>query len=214
MKITYLAHACFFIETSNRKIITDPYSNTIGYAPLNKEADIVTISHDHFDHNAVEEVKGSPLIKKDVFNQEFNGVKVWGLQSFHDKSGGSQRGKNIIFVIESEGLKLAHFGDQGTIPQEDIIQKLKDIHIALIPVGGFFTIGPEEATQIINILQPPIVIPMHYKTSKLNFDIQKVEGFLNLNKDKKILMQDDGWIEINTQNLPVSTQIVVLKHLR
>lgn len=219
MKIIYLAHACFLIETPKKKIVTDPYEpgsygGSLGYRPPDVEADIITVSHQHFDHNATREIKGKPYIKETPQLEDFAGLKIWGMRSFHDSQGGRERGRNTIFLIEDEGLRLAHLGDQGVIPPQDWLERLRDIHILLIPVGGFFTIGPEEATQILNTLKTPIVIPMHYKTEKLGFDIKSVEGFLEMNKDKDIQIKKDSLLEVEKDNLPSTTRIVVLKHLR
>ncbi len=214
MKITYLAHACFLIETSKR-IITDPYepgsySGSVGYAPINESADIVTVSHQHWDHNAVSQVKGNPIVIDAPRQENISGIKIKGIESFHDRSKGSERGKNIIFIIETEGIKLAHFGDQGFVTSEG----LKGLDIILLPVGGVFTIGPQEAKEIVDMINPRIVIPMHYKTPKLGFDIKGVDDFLKLNKDKEIEIMDGSSLEITPDILPSKCKVVVLRHSR
>jgi len=208
MKISWLGHACFLVETSQgTKIITDPYDKTVGYDPIGIEPDIVTVSHQHFDHNYTQEFREAKIFDKEGEFEE-KGVKLKALLSFHDKEKGALRGKNLIFIIETEGIKVVHFGDLGTLELD--YDKLKDIDIALIPVGGTFTIDAEEAGKLVEKIQPKIAIPKHYKTPKLGFSIDGVERFL----EGKENVEEKEVLEIKKEKLNYPTKIVVLKYLR
>lgn len=215
MKITFLAHASFLIETDNKvRIITDPYqagcyNNALGYKPINGAADIVLISHDHADHNCISDVLGKPQIIKGEGNWTVGDIKITGINTYHDSQKGSARGKNIVFIIETDELKIVHLGDLGHNLSEQEINKIKPVNVLLSPVGGFFTIDSKVATEIFNTLKPDIMIPMHYRTSVLDFPIAKVEEFV---KDKKNVKKiNDSKIEISKKILPMTPEVWVLK---
>lgn len=214
MRISWLGHACFLLETKqNTKVVTDPYepgsySGAVGYSPVGIDPDVVTISHYHFDHGYTKEFRAAVVIDK-AGEFKVKDLEIKGIASYHDKEKGAARGENIIFLIKADGINIAHFGDLGTLELD--YDRLKDIDIALIPVGGTFTIDSKEATDLVKKINPKIVVPMHFKTSKLGFDIDSVEEFL-LNKPN--VERDLEYIEFRKENLPSSTKIVVLKFLR
>jgi L-ascorbate metabolism protein UlaG (beta-lactamase superfamily) len=212
MKISWMGHASFLIETAaGTKIITDPYESggyagAVGYLPANIEVDIVTVSHQHADHNYTQGL-GCPRIVDRPGRFTIKDVKIEGILSYHDKEKGLLRGQNIIFVFEIENLKIAHFGDLGT---EDIdIERFKGIDIVFMPIGGTFTVDAGEAAAIINKINPKIAIPMHFKTPKLKFDIDTAEGFLS-GED----YESRDLLEVNRNNLDSFKKIVILKHQR
>lgn len=215
MKIKFLGHASFLITTNNNtKIITDPYKagaygGAIGYKPIKEEAQIVTISHEHDDHNYYKEIKGNPEIVKGPIEKEIAGIKFIGIETYHDISKGKERGKNVIFLIIADDLRLLHLGDLGHQLTEEDRKKIGEIDILFIPVGGYFTIDAEEASEIVEFLKPRITIPMHFKTSVLDFPIAKVEDFLVEKKNVKMLNISE--IEISKENLPKEREIWVLK---
>jgi len=213
MKISWLGHSCFLLETNQgSKLITDPYEpggydGAVGYEAVNLEADIVTVSHQHADHNYTREFKTARVVDKKG-RVEIKDVKIEGIPSYHDKEKGKARGANIIFIIQAEGLKIVHFGDLGT--KEIDLKPYKDIDIALIPVGGIFTIDAVEASDIIGRITPKITIPMHFKTPKLGFDIEGVEKFLELNRD----YEKKDALEFDLQNINSFKKIVILEYQR
>lgn len=181
MIITWLGHACFKIQDKEVTIITDPYDSSIGFKLPRLKADIVTVSHDHYDHNNIAGVKGisgEPFIIKNPGEYEIKGVFIYGIPFWHDKSEGKERGANIAYRIEIEGISVVHLGDLGHFLTEEQAALLGSIDILLIPVGGKYTIGVKEAVEIINELEPRIVIPMHYKIPGLKIDIEPVDKFL------------------------------------
>ncbi|ADL41424.1 Zn-dependent hydrolase of the beta-lactamase fold-like protein [Caldicellulosiruptor obsidiansis OB47] len=208
MKITYLAHASFLIETESRvKIITDPYDSSVGYTVFELSADVVLTSHKHFDHAYTKSLKGDYVLvdKEGEFNVK--GVKIKGIKTFHDKEKGQKRGENIVFVIEDK-FSVAHLGDLGHELAETELEKMGRVDILLIPVGGVYTINAKEALNVAKAINPKIIIPMHYKTEKLKFDLGKVEEFTKHFEDVEVLQTSE--IEINS--LPEKQKVLVLKY--
>lgn len=192
MRIKFHGHACFSIATKdNVKIITDPYDDTVGYPmPEESEADIVTTSHDHFDHNYIEHIKGEFSLINRVGDYNHKGVAVKGIRTHHDKAEGKQRGKNIVYTFEVEGLRLCHLGDLGHIPTQEQLTEIGKVDVLLIPVGGVYTIDAKEAVEVIGLLNPSVVIPMHYKTPLLKFNLGTLEEFASEIKDRDIKDMD------------------------
>ena len=173
MEIKYLGHSSFLIKTKTAKIVTDPFdSDMVGLKFPKTEADIVTISHQHKDHNQIKNVFGingvNPLLIEMPGEFEKMGVRIFGFQSYHDKTKGSERGENILYKFESEGLSILHCGDLGIIPEESFLETIGEVDILMVPVGGIYTIDSEEALQLIKRIEPSIVIPMHYNSDKLD----------------------------------------------
>ena len=187
MEIKYLGHSSFLIKTKTAKIVTDPFDpGMVGIKFPKTEADIVTISHNHKDHNQFKNVSGingvDPLTIDMPGEFEKLGVRIFGFQSFHDKTQGSERGENILYKFESEGISVLHCGDLGVIPEESFLETIGEIDILLVPVGGIYTIDSEEAFQLVKKVEPAIVIPMHYGSGKLApvSDFTKKFGLDNL----------------------------------
>lgn len=173
MDIKYLGHASFLIKTKTAKIVTDPFDpDMIGIKFPKTKADIVTVSHNHKDHNQVKNVSGineaEPLVIDMPGEFEKMSVRIFGFQSFHDKTQGSERGENILYKFEAEGISVLHCGDMGVVPEESFLEIIGEVDILMVPVGGFYTIDADEAVQIVKKIEPAIVIPMHYNHPKLN----------------------------------------------
>src|SRR5699024_10525607 len=136
MKIRYLGHSCFVLtESTGTTVVTDPY-NRIGFRMPAVRADVVTVSHQHYDHNNVAAVEGDPLIIDKEGFYTLDGVEVMGIKSFHDDEGGAVRGENIIFKFRMDGLEVCHLGDIGESCTSDLLEQILPIDILLIPVGG------------------------------------------------------------------------------
>ena len=180
MKITYLGHSSFLIKDSKGRILlTDPYNESVGYPIYKGNADIVTISHHHADHDYIKEIQGEPKILDKIGFFNLCNVAIIGIRTYHDTSNGVKRGNNIIYLFEIDGYKLCHLGDLGHLLTKDVIEKLGIIDILFVPVGGNYTINGKEAYQVCKQLKSHIVIPMHYKTQYLKFPIDGVENFLS-----------------------------------
>ncbi|MCS7093239.1 MAG: MBL fold metallo-hydrolase [Patescibacteria group bacterium] len=173
MEVRYLGHSSFLIKTKNTKIVTDPYdSEMVGLRFPKVEADIITISHSHPDHSRADLVGSTsnepPLVIDLPGEFEKKDVRITGLKTFHDDQDGAQRGENIVYKIEAEDVSVVHLGDIGLIPSEDFLDLLGEVDILIIPTGGFYTIGPDEAEKLVRKIEPSVVIPMHYYLAQLN----------------------------------------------
>ncbi len=216
MKIKWLGHASFLVESKEgTKILTDPfeagsYDGAVGYSPIHDEADIVTVSHDHADHNAVDSVGGSPEVVRGPERRTVKGIEIRGVNTYHDESRGQDRGRNTVFVIEVDGLHVGHLGDLGHPLSPEEIKELGHIDVLLAPVGGYYTIGPEEAKRVAESLGAKIIIPMHYKTEALGFPILPVDDFLKLMDE--VERANGTSVEIDADKLPSETTVVVLDY--
>ena len=207
MQITWHGHSAFRLQGKNNSdivsVVTDPYkSEFTGLKMPRLEADILTISHDHNDHNNLDAIKGEPFVIRGAGEYEIKGVYVDGISSYHDAEKGAKRGNNIIYRIEIEDIVVTHLGDLGTELDDKQLERLEGTDILLIPVGGVYTIDAQKAVSVINQIEPRIIIPMHYKTPGLKIDLDTVDKFLKaiavkpryeekLKVSKKDLPQDD-----------------------
>ena len=210
MKLKWLAHASFLITADDgTRIITDPYETGEGFAhsAINESADIVTVSHEHFDHNNAAAVGGNPEVIKD--SAEVKGITFKAVPTAHDEKGGSERGKNNIYCFQVDGIRVCHMGDLGHLLTDNQVVEVGKVHVLLIPVGGFFTINAQTAQMVAEQVRARVIIPMHYKTEKMNLPISDVEGFL---KDKdNVIRLETSEVEFTRAELPTSPQIMVLK---
>ncbi len=183
MDIKYFGHASFFVRTKRAKLVTDPFDpKFIGMKFPKTEADIVTVSHHHADHNYLQGISGNPLVIEMPGEFEKNGIRIFGYQTYHDKKKGAERGENIVYKIEDEEVSVLHCGDLGLVLDDSFIDQLGEIDVLLVPVGGFYTINSDEAVELVKKIEPSIVIPMHYGSPKLNPNLREklspVEEFL------------------------------------
>ena len=216
MKIQFLGHASFLLTTSaDTRIVTDPFDpekskGALKYRPFKESADIVTLSHDHFDHGAANILTGNPILIRGNGKFVAREVEFLGVETYHDESHGGERGRNTVFVISVDGLRIAHMGDLGHILNADQAAEIGSVDVVLIPVGGYYTIDASQAAKIANQIAAKIVIPMHYKNDKCDFPIASVDEFL---KDKSnVTYQGDSVIEVTKENLPPKQQIIVLDY--
>lgn len=180
MLILHHGHSEFLLETAEGfRILTDPFDAHVGYPMKRVPCDAVTISHGHGDHCFVEKAEGSFVVADAAgVTHLSSNVTALGIPCFHDECAGQKRGKNLIFVIEAEGLRIAHLGDLGTWDHA-LIEQIGHVDILLIPVGGFYTIDAASAAALCKQLQPRIVIPMHYKTEvNADWPIAPITDFL------------------------------------
>lgn len=167
MLITYHGHSEFCLKRGDGyRLLTDPYDGHVGYPLRETACDAVTVSHGHGDHNYTKKITGAPaIIDSEGIWCPAPDMKITAIPSVHDDAGGAKRGKNLIMKIETEGLTLAHLGDQGASLTNEQIAALGQTDILFIPIGGYYTIDAKTACAIVQALSPRVVIPMHYKTS-------------------------------------------------
>jgi len=173
MLITYHGHSEFLVELSDgRRVLFDPFPAQVGYPLHRVKADVVSISHHHFDHDYVDKVDGKPVVvDTEGTHSPLPGISLRGVSAFHDKEQGSKRGSILCFTLEAEWLKILHLGDLGVVPDERLREQLFMPDILLIPVGGTYTLDAKEAAETISLLQPRITIPMHYRNERGGFEV-------------------------------------------
>lgn len=217
MEITYLGHSCFKIKGKAGTVVMDPFEATVGFAMSTVSADIVTTSHDHSDHNAVNRVKGTarrekPFIIDAPGEYEVGGISIFGVPTFHDQSKGTERGKNTVFVVYMDHLRVCHLGDLGHELTDQQKGEVGAIDVLLVPVGGKFTIDSATAVKVLTDLDPTYVIPMHYRTPEHNLDLfselQTLQDFLN---EYGVVKEPIKSLDIQADKLPEETEVVVLE---
>lgn len=173
MNVTWLGHSCFLLESDGYRAVLDPYTEVDGYPPLHLSAHAVYCSHDHYDHCFRQGVKllaggENPFIVREI-------------PSFHDDAGGKKRGTNTIRVFTADGVSVCHLGDLGHLLNQKQIDAIGAVDVLLIPVGGVYTIDPEQAKQVIHQLHPRCAVPMHYRHAPYGIaNLGGVERFLEL----------------------------------
>ena len=213
MKVKWLGHASFMITSeTGTKIITDPYTpgGPLNYDEIKESADIVTVSHAHFDHNNVASVQGNPQVVSEAAPVEIKGIEFSGIPTYHDESRGSERGNNIIFCFEVDGIRVCHLGDLGHPLSENECAALGSVDIILVPVGGNYTIDAKVATEVCGKLAPKVMIPMHYRNERCSsFPVAGVDEFLQGKTGVSRLNTSEA--EFKQGELPATTQIIVLQ---
>jgi len=209
MIIQYFGQSYFKIETKNKVIALDPYSeNTVGIKPPRFKADLLLISHAHEDHNNKAAILGEPFVIEGPAEVEKEGIFIEGLMSYHDNHLGKERGLNTIYKIESEDLTLCHLGDLGEkILKNETLEKLSEIDILFVPIGGNYTLNAEEAITIINQIEPKIVIPMHYQLKNSKMKLDSLDKFLKTFGKKPETIDK---LVIRHAQLPQETKLIVL----
>lgn len=206
MQIQWLGHSSFLITSKdNVKILIDPFDDTIGYDVYKGDADIVSISHHHFDHNCLKYLKGDYIVIDKIGDFHIKNINIKGFKSYHDKFLGAKRGKNVIFKFKIDDLTICHLGDLGHMLTDEEISSLGNINILMIPIGGNYTIDNIEAYSLCKKIKSNIVIPMHYKTPNLNFELLGLENLL-------IKFKESDKINTNTFNIENDHSLHKLKN--
>jgi L-ascorbate metabolism protein UlaG (beta-lactamase superfamily) len=211
VKIKWFGHACFKL-TSQRgvSVITDPFDQSVGYDLPGQSADVITVSHDHYDHNYVEGVRGVPLLINKVGEFHIKDVAIRGIKTWHDEMGGAKRGENIVFNIRMDDINICHLGDLGHMLSQEQVADIGAVDVLLVPVGGIFTVDKVGAMGVIQAIKPRMVIPMHYRTDVLTFKIDTIDPFLEIVGDYE--RHDTNEIELNNKTLPSDGRVVVLNY--
>jgi len=211
--ITYLGHSSFRLKSKDATVVTDPFDpKMVGLKYSGVEADVVTISHHHQDHDKHELVKGVKKVVDGPGEYEIMGVSIIGLSTFHDDKKGAERGPNTIYVFEADGFRIAHLGDLGHPLNQVLVEAMGNIDILILPVGGIFTIGPEEAAEIVREIEPKIVIPMHYQQPRLNPEnFSKLLGVETFLKEVGLPVENLAKLSIKKEELAEVSKVVVLE---
>jgi len=214
MKVKWLGHACFLLTSeAGVRILTDPYTPGafgLGYRPPAETADVVTVSHEHPDHNNTAAVKGKPEVVRGAGVHRAKGVEIKGVSTSHDEASGSQRGPNTVFCFTLDGVRVCHLGDLGHDLAAGSLAEIGLVDVLLIPVGGNFTIDADLAGRVADRIAPKVVIPMHFNNERCrDFPVAAVDDFRK--KRQRVRTLDASEVEIKKDNLPAETETVVLK---
>jgi len=211
LEITWFGQSMFAVASKDATVVIDPTPPQTGYSYDPVSADVVLMTHQHFDHGYLDGVAGDAKVIKASGTFELGKLKVRGFDSWHDAKRGEERGPNVIYTWEQEGFRIGHFGDLGDEPGHDVMKKLLRLDIAMMPVGGVFTIDGEQAVRLIRDLEPGIVLPMHYGTADGTVQLQPVEEFTRRFKG---VVRDMGSrpIEVTRESIPRASEVWVLRY--
>jgi len=211
MIITWQGHSCFKLQDKSGPegvtVVTDPFNKEVGLKVPNFEADIVTVSHQHADHNNIGALRGNPFVIDCAGEYDFKGVLIEGVDSYHDEKDGAERGNNIIYRIEIDDISVTHLGDLGHTLSDAQLEKLVGTDILLIPVGGTYTLDAKRAVEVISQIEPRIVIPMHYKTKDIKIDLDPVDKFI---KEVGLTPTYEEKLKISKKDLPSEDMELVI----
>ena len=206
LQIRWHGHSCFEI-TNDITLVTDPHDGkSIGIPAPSVTGDVILVSHDHYDHNSVKSVEkeGSKVVT-DERKRNISDVEIRGVESFHDECDGAKRGKNIMYKFTMNGIKFCHLGDLGHELDDEAVQKIGDVDILFLPIGGTFTVDDKQAWNVINKIRPKIIVPMHYKIGGLSLPIAGIDPFLERSAYKILKVGNE--IDIEKEDLPPETEI-------
>jgi len=214
MEIVWYGHSCFrMTERGMASVVADPFDHTTtGYEALKLRADIVTVSHDAPGHNYVSAVKGRKHTLTGPGEFEIGGVFITGVQTNAQKKGSTEEMRNTLYVFDYEGVAVAHLGDLSRVPSQTEIEALGTVHVVLVPVGGGGGLNAAKAAEVVSLLEPGIVIPMHYQTPDSMIKLATMNKFLNEMGLGNVEAQDS--LKITRSSIPDETRVVVLKYAR
>lgn len=212
MDIVYFGHSSFIISGKSASVVTDPFDpKKVGLKFPKVQADIVTVSHDHGDHNKVDLVEGAKVINGPG-EYEVKGISLIGISTYHDEKKGKLRGKNTIYVIEVDGVRIVHLGDIGHKLTEKEQELIGDVDILMVPVGGVYTIGDAQAAEIVRGFEPNITIPMHYQMKGLDpktfSKLSTVDHFLS---DVSLPVERLNKLSVKKDTLGEDQKVVILE---
>lgn len=219
MVITWYGQSCFKLQSGNTTGVIDPFSKEIGLTPPRFRADFVLVTHNHPNHANSDSIPEQPFLITGPGEYETKGIHIIGIETYHDAQSGKERGMNTVYIVEMEDIKLCHLGDYGEGKmREELIEKIGNVDVLMIPVGGpsaqnktgKHTIDAEEAANVIQRIEPRIVIPMHYKIRGMHAAIDPLDPFLKEMGIKSPDLQDR--LTIKKKELPQEgLQVIILK---
>ncbi len=212
MDITWYGHSCFRLSERGVTMVTDPPSDDMGYDRPRIRADVVTISHEHPGHNNRVGFRGGPKVFDGPGEYEVKGVFITGIATYHDSRSGSIRGGNTVFLFEFGGITVCHLGDLGHVPSQTQVEALSDVNVLLIPVGGLHTIDAAKAAEVISLIEPNLVVPMHFKTPVEGAKLHTIDKFLKEMGLASIPPVPE--LKVTKSSLPEETEVVLLDYTR
>lgn len=211
MKLQYFGHSCFrIISEMGTTILCDPYDDETLTRPMTHIfADVVTLSHNHHDHNAVQNLLNNPAVLDVEIACAADDVAVKSYSTFHDEQGGALRGSNLVFTFNVDGLSVVHLGDIGFV-DESIVDAIKGCNALLLPVGGVYTVDAVAAKKIVDQVKPSMVIPMHYATPLHTFKLNSLGEFTQLFPSSQVRLVGDTLL-LEDMFSDADTQVVVMQ---
>ncbi|MBK8031514.1 MAG: MBL fold metallo-hydrolase [Anaerolineae bacterium] len=207
MEITWYGHSCFRIaERGKPAVITDPFSDEIGIPSPKVKGEVVTISHDVPGHNFVEAVKGAPMILRGSGEYEIGGVFIMGI-AMHNANSPDPR-PNISYLFDYDGLTVLHLGDLDHVPAQSLIEEIGEVNVLLLPVGGGMSLKAAQAAEVVSLIEPFYVVPMHYELPGLAFELEPLDKFLKAMGVSKV--QESDMLKVSASDMPDQPQVVVL----
>jgi L-ascorbate metabolism protein UlaG (beta-lactamase superfamily) len=207
LEITWYGHSCFRITERNRiSVVTDPFSESIGLPVPKLKGDVVTISHQEPGHNYVDAVKGNAHVLEGPGEYELGGVFITGIP-MHLVEGDTVRW-NIAYLLEYDNLTVLHLGDLAHVPDQSTIESFGEVNVLLLPVGGGNSLRANQAAEVVALIEPQYVIPMHYAIPDLNVPLDTLDKFLKAMGIGKA--QEADWLKVSAGELPEQSQVVVL----
>lgn len=212
MDIWYLGHSSFKLKGKTASVVTDPFdSDSVGIKFPKVDADIVTVSHDHKDHNNFGQVEQVKKVISGPGEYEVNEISIIGISTYHDDQKGEKRGKNTVYVYEIDDLRIAHLGDLGHTLSEKKIEQMGEIDILFVPVGGEYTINGQVAAQIVRNIEPLIIIPMHFKQEGMKKDFaDKLSDEKSFVNDLGLPVENEKRLNVNKSSLGEEQKIVIM----
>lgn len=213
MDIVWIGHSSFRIKGKDATIVADPFDPAmVGLKFPKIQADIVTVSHGHADHNNLSQIEGSPKVVSGPGEYEIKGVSIFGIPSFHDDKKGAERGANTVYVVTIDKLVVCHLGDLGHKLSEEQVGEIGSVDVLIVPVGGTYTLDSAHASEAVSALEPKVVIPMHYQIPGLNPEMfASLEPVDNFIKELGIEPQRLEKYVINYGSLPEAVQLIILE---
>jgi L-ascorbate metabolism protein UlaG (beta-lactamase superfamily) len=210
MEITWLGHCCFRLKAKEATVVTDPCDKTTGYSLGRPTADLVTVSIEDPAHNYVSGVAGDPRVINGPGEFEIAGASVVGVTTYRDKEKAAGAGRNIVYVIDLEELRICHLGGIGHVPTSDQVEEIGAVDILLVPVGGGSSLDAPPAAEAVSMLEPRLVIPMHFQTDVERMKLDPVDRFLKEMGAKAT--EKHAKIAVTRSSLPEAAQVFILDY--
>ena len=210
MEIVWYGHSCFRLsERGMATVVTDPYDTSIGYGPLQLTADIVTISHSAPGHSHAAAIAGDKRVISGPGEFEIGGVFITGIATGADRRPDDAGKRNTLYLFDFDGLTVGHLGDLDHVPTQTQVEALGAVHVALVPVGGGGGLNASQAAEVVSLLEPAVVVPMHYKTDRLTLKLDPVEKFL---KEMGLsASKPEPVLKVSKSSLADETRVVLLE---
>lgn len=216
MKINYHGHSCFTVVLENgASLLLDPYNGSVGYPLVERKADVVTCSHHHGDHHYLENIQPGYRLVEGTDLVTVKGFTIYGVPTSHDAKHGADRGDNIVYCVEAEGIRLAHLGDLGHVLTQEQMEAIGRCDVLMVPVGGYYTIDAAAAAEVTEAIKPLVAIPMHYRTAcSADMPIATEEEYLSMMRENEYAISalSSTQLELDPEDMPRARRMVLMEY--